>query len=145
MAATNPPKALLFICYVANHFSARHMNWLHACYSLGAALVGTSLFAWNPLPQLSPWALALAGSGLAAIYPCLMTRTPQRLGRPIAAHAIGFQVGAAMLGAAALPSATGWIAQHAGLHWVAATMLAMAAALFLLHEVVVFTTTEKGT
>jgi fucose permease len=24
--------------YVASHFSARHMNWLHACYSLGAML-----------------------------------------------------------------------------------------------------------
>src|SRR5688572_4272715 len=24
--------------YVANHFSARHMNWLHACYSVGAML-----------------------------------------------------------------------------------------------------------
>lgn len=24
--------------YVSTHFSARHMNWLHACYSLGATL-----------------------------------------------------------------------------------------------------------
>src|SRR5687767_3900869 len=24
--------------YVSNHFSARHVNWLHACYSLGATL-----------------------------------------------------------------------------------------------------------
>lgn len=24
--------------YVSNHFSARHMNWLHACYSIGATV-----------------------------------------------------------------------------------------------------------
>ena len=41
----------------------------------------------------------------------------------LAAHAIGFQVGAAMLGAAALPSVCGLIAQHAGLHLVPPTLL----------------------
>ena len=84
-------------------------------------------------------ALALAGLGLAAIYPSLMTRTPQRLGKEIASHAIGFQVGAAMLGAAALPSVTGLVAQHFGLNFVAATLLMMAAGVFLLHELVVVT------
>ncbi len=36
--------------YVASHFSARHMNWLHACYSLGAMLgplVMTAMLAWT--------------------------------------------------------------------------------------------------
>jgi fucose permease len=85
-------------------------------------------------------ALGLAGLGLAAIYPSLMTRTPQRLGKEIASHAIGFQVGAAMLGAAALPSLTGLVAQHMGLNFVAATLLVMAAGVFLLHELVIVTT-----
>jgi MFS family permease len=34
--------------YAASHFSARHMNWLHASYSLGAMLgpaIATALFA----------------------------------------------------------------------------------------------------
>lgn len=108
-----------------------------------AALAGTALFAWNPLPRISPFALALAGLGLAVIFPCLMTRTPQRLGKQIATHAIGFQVGAAMLGAAALPSLTGIIAQHAGLSFVAATIFGMATTLILLHEIVLFCTSAK--
>jgi fucose permease len=105
--------------------------------SIIAALAGTALFAWNPMPQTSPLALALAGLGLAVIFPCLMTRTPQRIGKEIAAHAIGFQVGAAMLGAATLPSLTGFVAQHAGLNFVAPSIFAMACLLFLLHEAVV--------
>ena len=108
-----------------------------------AALVGAALFTWNPHPLSSPIALALSGIGLAVIFPLLMTRTPQRLGKPIAAHAIGFQVAAAMLGAAALPSLAGLIAQHAGLHLVPATLLAMSLALLLLHELLVFATAPR--
>jgi fucose permease len=36
--------------YVAHHFSARHMNWLHACYSLGATMgpvIMTSMLVWS--------------------------------------------------------------------------------------------------
>lgn len=110
-----------------------------------AALAGTSLFAWNPFPAASPIALALAGLGLAVIFPCLMTRTPERFGKEITAHVIGFQVGAAMLGAAALPSATGFIAQTAGLHLVPPAMVTMAVALFVLHEIVLAATrTAEG-
>jgi fucose permease len=112
--------------------------------SMVAALAGTALFAWNPFPYASPIALGLAGIGLASIFPCLMTRTPQRLGKQTAAHAIGFQVGAAMLGAAALPSATGFIAQHGGLNLVPGTIFVMALALFLLHEVVLLFTSKDA-
>jgi fucose permease len=103
-----------------------------------AALIGTTLFAWSPFPLSAPLALAISGIGLAVIFPCLMTRTPQRFGKQIAAHAIGFQVGAAMLGAAALPSLTGPIAQYRGLEYVPLTMLLIAVALLLLHESVLF-------
>jgi fucose permease len=102
--------------------------------SLGA----TALFVWNPTPISAPVALGLMGLGLAVIFPSLMTRTPQRVGKETAAHAIGFQVGAAMLGAAALPSFAGCVAQKAGLQFVPVTLLSMAALLFLLHELVVW-------
>lgn len=104
--------------------------------SIFTAVAATALFAWNPHSATMPLALGLAGLGLAVIFPCLMTRTPQRLGTETAAHAIGFQVGAAMLGAAALPSMTGFIARFEGLDRVAPTLLAMAVALLLLHEAV---------
>src|SRR5690606_4239697 len=57
--------------------------------SLAVAVAGTTLFAWNPVWWSAPVALGLAGVGLAAIFPLLMTRTPQRMGAGIAAHAIG--------------------------------------------------------
>jgi fucose permease len=103
-------------------------------WSLLTSLAGTTLFAANLSPVVSALSLALAGLGLAAIFPCMMTRTPQRLGKAIAAHAIGFQVSAAMLGAAALPSLSGVLAQRVGLHAVAGAAVGMATVLFLLHE-----------
>ena len=101
--------------------------------SMLAVVLGTVLFAAN-LP-FSAAALALVGLGLASIYPCLMTCTPQRLGKARAAHAIGFQVSAAMVGAAALPSACGWLAQARGLETVTFATVAMASGLLLIHEV----------
>ncbi|WP_395735446.1 MFS transporter [Prosthecobacter sp.] len=100
--------------------------------SMLAALIGTGLFTAN-LP-FSVGALALVGLGLASIYPCLMTRTPQRLGKARAAHAIGFQVSAAMIGAALFPSVCGWLAQSRGLEAVTLATVAMSAALLLIHE-----------
>ncbi len=111
--------------------------------SIVTAVTGTALFAWNPAPRMTPFALALAGLGLAVIFPCLMSRTPQRLGKQLAAHAIGFQVGAAMLGSAAMPSSIGLIAQYAGLSMAATAIFVMAVALFVLHEAVVFLTSAK--
>jgi fucose permease len=100
--------------------------------SMLAAVIGTALFAVN-LP-FSAGALSLTGLGLASIYPCLMTRTPQRLGKARAAHAIGFQVSAAMVGAAVLPSVCGWLAQSMGLEMVTVATVTMAAGLLLIHE-----------
>ena len=78
--------------------------------------------------------LALAGVGLTPVFPCLMTRTPQRLGTTLSAHAIGFQVGAAMIGAAAIPGALGLLAGRSGLEAVPVGTVVLAGALWLLHE-----------
>jgi len=104
--------------------------------SMLVAALGAALFAWNPAPLAAPVALALCGLGLAVIFPCLMTRTPQRLGKALSAHAIGFQVGAAMLGAAALPSLAGWMAHAAGLAVVPLIFPSVALLLLVLHEFV---------
>ncbi|HYH65047.1 MAG TPA: MFS transporter, partial [Urbifossiella sp.] len=105
---------------------------LRAC--LLAAAAGAVLFA-APLPAWCAFAgLVVAGVGLAPVFPCLMTRTPQRLGPGLSAHAIGFQVGAAMIGAAAIPAALGLLAGGAGLGAVPAASAALAAGLWLLHE-----------
>jgi fucose permease len=101
---------------------------------LVAAAAGAVLFA-APLGVEAAFAgLVLAGIGLAPVFPCLMTRTPQRLGTALSAHAIGFQVGAAMIGAAAIPGALGLIAGATGLEAVPIGTVVLAALLWLLHE-----------
>lgn len=98
------------------------------------AVVGCLLFAL-PLSGIMPLAaLMLTGLALAPIYPCIMTRTPQRLGAGHAAHAIGYQVSAAMIGAAALPLLVGLIAGGQRLEWIAVCSVALAGVVLALHE-----------
>jgi hypothetical protein len=103
-------------------------------YCLLAAVVGAGLFA-APLPAAGSFAgLVLAGLGLAPVFPCLMTRTPQRLGPALSAHAVGFQVGAAMVGAAAVPGVLGLVAGGVGLEAVPVGTVVLAGVVWLLHE-----------
>lgn len=103
-------------------------------YCLLAATAGAAVFALPLSPAAAFAGLALAGIGLAPVFPCLMTRTPQRLGRALSAHAVGFQVGAAMVGAAAVPAALGLIASGAGLGAIPVGAVLLAGLLWLLHE-----------
>lgn len=112
------------------------IDWLLR-WCLVAATLGTLLFAlpWGmPVQMLG---LALVGLGLAPVFPCLMTRTPQRLGSALSAHAIGFQVGAAMIGAAAIPGLLGLIASRFGLATLPIGTLLLGGILFVLHELLV--------
>lgn len=99
-----------------------------------AAVVGVGAFASNLGGFIPEIGLIIAGFSLAPIYPCTMTRTPQRLGSTLSAHAIGMQVSAAMIGGAVLPSASGLLAQRFGLEVIPAATLVMALSLFILHE-----------
>jgi fucose permease len=103
---------------------------LRAC--LLAAVLGAVLIA---LPGPLTFAgLVLTGLGLAPVFPCLMTRTPQRLGADLATHAVGFQVGAAMIGAAVIPAAVGLAVGRFGLETVGPAAIVLAAGLWALHE-----------
>src|SRR5438270_1184379 len=103
-------------------------------YCLLAAGAGAVLFAL-PLPAAAAYAgLVLAGFGLAPVFPCLMTRTPQRLGAALSSHAVGFQVGAAMIGAAAVPAALGLLAGEVGLGAVPAAAAVLSGRLLQVHE-----------
>lgn len=105
-----------------------------------AALLGTMLFALNVSDVISAFSLALTGLGLAPIYPCIMSRTPQRLGTALAAHAIGFQVSAAMLGAAVLPSLCGVLAQRVSLGAIPMALVMISAILLAVHETILLRT-----
>lgn len=103
-------------------------------YCLLGAGTGAFLFALRLPVEATFLALSLIGFGLAPVFPCLMTRTPQRLGTGLSAHAIGFQVGAAMIGAAAVPGTLGIMANLSGLEAVPIGTVALFGILSLLHE-----------
>ena len=106
-------------------------------YCLLGAGSGAFLLASQLPIEAAFLGLSLAGFGLAPVFPCLMSRTPQRLGTELSAHAIGFQVGAAMIGAAAVPGMLGGMAGMAGLESVPVGTVVLFGILSLLYEALV--------
>jgi fucose permease len=94
--------------------------------SLGAVL-GAAFHALVPGPA-SAAGLVLLGLSLSPVFPMLMSRTPERVGPAVAAHAVGFQVAAATLGVAVLPSAHGFVADGLGPGAIPLLLLALAGA-----------------
>lgn len=57
--------------YASQHFSARHVNWLHACYSLGAAVGPLAMTAVMTRQASWQWGyvlIAMAPIAMAAVY-----------------------------------------------------------------------------
>lgn len=98
------------------------------------ALIGVLLFAYGKPVELGSAGLVMIGLGLAPIFPCLMTMTPERLGAGYATHAVGFQVSSGMLGAALLPGIAGLFAEKLGLEVVTQFAIGLATMLFVIHE-----------
>ncbi len=71
--------------------------------------------------------LLLFGLAMAPMFPTLMSLTPTRLGQNVSLHAIGFQVSAAVLGAATIPSLAGVLADRTDLTAIPWTLAAGAA------------------
>lgn len=77
------------------------------------ALLGAIGFAVPGSAALAAAALVCLGLGFAPVYPGLMHEVPRRFAPDAVQTVIGRQSGAACLGAASLPAATGWLAEHA--------------------------------
>lgn len=101
----------------------------------GGAVTGALLFALPAVP--AAMGLAVLGFSLAPIFPALMSETPRRVGADAAAHAVGFQVSAATVGVAVLPSAAGLVGERLGLAAVTPMLLGIAVLLAVVHEVLV--------
>jgi hypothetical protein len=67
-----------------------------------------------------------------------MAKTPRRLGAEYAAHSIGFQVSAGMLGAALVPGLAGLLVQRLGLEVVPQFGVLLAVLMFTTHELILF-------
>lgn len=104
---------------------------------MGTAIIGTVLIATTWSSATTFVGLTLVGLSLAPIFPCLMTRTPQRLGSALAAHSIGFQVASAMVGAAVVPGIAGLLADSYGLEIVPRFQVIVALMIWILHELLI--------
>jgi len=110
--------------------AARILRWATCAAPLAAALL-----ALQPPVALTITACALLGFALGPVYPMMIAVTPARAGPGAAAHAIGFQVSAATLGIAVLPTAAGWLARSAGLAALGPFLVGAAVVLLALHEI----------
>lgn len=80
--------------------------------------------------------LIIFGFMLGPTFPLLISMTPERLGEGHATNAIGFQVGAASIGVALLPGLTGVLADRISLETVPVVMVAVAAVMLVLNQVI---------
>ena len=85
---------------------------LNICF--GFTVIGALLLFLNVNDALSLLGLIGIGFGLAAVFPILILQTNDRVGRDHAVNAIGFQVGCAGLGGAALSGMGGVFAEYVG-------------------------------
>jgi fucose permease len=102
-----------------------------------AALGGALLLAAGRADWMGLVGVIVIGVSVAPIFPLLVSETPARLGRAHAQHAIGFQVGAASLGIAVLPSIAGAIAESTSAAIIPWFVVVVSVILLLLHEVLV--------
>jgi fucose permease len=101
---------------------------------LGLALVGAVLLCVRPVAWLALPGLLLLGLGFAPIYPCLMHETPERFDEETYRSVIGYQVGAANVGASVLPGLVGLLASSIGLEALGPSVIVFIALLFALGE-----------
>lgn len=111
------------------------------------AMAGVVIFAGLlafPSGGTATLALPLLSFSLAAIYPGLMSETPRRVGEETAAHAVGFQVSAATLGVAVVPTVAGLAGERLGLESITWLLAAVAVLLLVLHEVLLAVTRPRA-
>ena len=97
---------------------------------LAGVVLGALSFTASVTPYASYLGLVLMGFSAAPIFPCMISQTAIRVGKRYSAHAIGFQMSAAVTGAMTLPFLSGLIGGHYGLVWLSVTFLFYALLLF---------------
>jgi fucose permease len=114
---------------IAHHVAPAALLRVSMAAAPAAALVVT-VSRSAPLAFVGLFALGLL---LAPIFPLLISETPDRVGGRHAAHAIGFQISAATLGAGALPAVVGVLMGRLGLEALGPALLALSLLLVALH------------
>jgi fucose permease len=96
-------------------------------------VAGTALL-WLDPAGVGALGLPLVGLSLAPVFPTLVSLTPVRLGNERAASAIGYQLSAAGIGAAALPGGVALAIDAGGLDTLGPALVTMAVVLLVLHH-----------
>ena len=103
---------------------------------LGGACLGAvagTVLLWADPGGAGALGLPVIGLSLSPVFPTLVSLTPARLGNERAAHAIGYQLSAAGVGAAALPGGVAVAIDAGGLATLAPALAGMAVVLLVLH------------
>lgn len=82
-------------------------------------VAGIILFAINMSDITTIMGIVILGIAVAPVFPCLISVTPERLGKQHAATAIGVQISMAMLGGALVPGFAGLVSDELGLEVIA--------------------------
>lgn len=96
-------------------------------------ITGAFFLAINQGDWLSLSGIVLIGFSNAPIFPCLISITPKQVGARHSANIIGFQISAAMIGGALLPSFAGLLTDFFGWEVIPLTFLAEAVLLLTLY------------
>jgi fucose permease len=124
----------IFFGFISNRFDATRL--LRGC--LLAVIMGTFMFAWNPLPIVGSIGLIIVGFAEAPIFAMLMTTTPQRVGLEHAENGVSLQMASVGLGSAILPGLIGTIGKNYGLEKMTAAFTVVAVITFVFHELACF-------
>ncbi len=100
--------------------------------SMVVALLGI-LWLWLDPLGLGAIGLPVAGLGLAAVFPTLVSLTPARIGRIASTRNMGYQLAAANIGAAGVPWILGVVAENRGLGALGLGLFVTGALLTLVH------------
>ncbi len=108
------------------------------------AVVGAVLVWWQPAATVAVIGLVVIGAGLAGVFPALVALTPARVGDEMARHVIGWQIGAASVGGAAISALFGAVFQRYGLQYFGPALVVVAA-LTLLGSLVLESASKRMT
>jgi len=101
--------------------------------AFSGVIIGSFLLISDFSPFLSLLGIILIGLANAPIFPCLISITPLQVGENYAAHVIGFQLSAAMVGGALLPAASGLLTDFFGWEIIPLTFLVEGVLLLILY------------
>lgn len=100
--------------------------------SMVVALLGVA-WLWLDPRGLGAIGLPVAGLGLAAVFPTLVSLTPARIGRAASTRNMGYQLAAANIGAAGVPWILGIAAENRGLEALGLGLFVTGALLAVVH------------